>query len=76
MRGSILRNKKMWLPAFAVVLAACSATIELPQSNIQEPKSEEIQEPLSETDSSEVDVKPNVAEDPFEGVDLRFNLRY
>ncbi len=74
MLGSLLRNKKMWLPAFAVVLAACSATIELPPSSIQEPKSGEIQEPLF--DSSEVDVKPNVAEDPFEGVNLRFNLRY
>jgi len=66
----------MWLPAFAVVLAACSATVELPTSNIQEPKYDEIQEPISELDSSAVDVKPNVAEDPFEGVDLRFNLRY
>ncbi len=76
MLGSLLRNKKMWLPAFAVVLAACSATIELPPSSIQGPKSEEIQEPRSESDSSEVDVKSNVAEDPFEGVDLRFSLRY
>ena len=76
MRGSLFRNKKMWLPAFAVVLAACSATIELPTSSIREPKSEEIQEPISESDSSEVDVNPNVAIDPFEGVDLRFNLRY
>ena len=68
MRGSLLRNKKMWLPAFAVVLAACSATIELPPSSIQEP--------ISESDSSEVDVKPNLDDDPFEGVDLRFSLRY
>ena len=74
MRGSLFRNKKMWLPMFTVVLAACSATTELPTSSIREPKSEEIQEPIS--DSSEVDVKPNVAGDPFEGVDLRFNLRY
>ena len=76
MRGSILRYKEMWLPAFAVVLAACSPTIELPPSGIQQPQSEEIQEPISESDSSEVDVKPTVAEDPFEGLDIRFNLRY
>ncbi len=76
MRGSLLHNRKLWLPAFAVVLAACSATIELPQNDIRERKSEEIQEQISESDSSEVDVKTNVAEDPFEGVDIRFNLRY
>jgi hypothetical protein len=66
----------MWLPAFAVVLAACSATVELPSSAIQESQSEVIQEPKSESVPSEVDVEPNVAGDPFEGVDLRFNLRY
>jgi hypothetical protein len=66
----------MWLPAFAVVLAACSSTVELPLNEIQEPQSEEIQEPKSESIPSEVDVQTKVAGDPFEGVDLRFNLRY
>ena len=81
MRESFLQNRKMWLPAFAMVLAACSAAVELPTNGIQEPQSqgpqsEEIQQPKSESTPSEVDVQPKVAGDPFEGVDLRFNLRY
>jgi len=76
MRESLLQNRKMWLPAFAVVLAACSSTVDLPLNEIQVPQSEEIQEPKSESVPSGVNVRPKVAGDPFEGVDLRFNLRY
>jgi hypothetical protein len=66
----------MWIPAFAVVLAACSSTVELPLNEIREPQSETIQEPKSGSVPSEVDVQPEVAEDPLEGVNLRFNLSY
>ncbi len=76
MPESLLQNRKMWLPAFAVVLAACSSTVDLPLNEIQEPQSEEIQEPKSESVPSGVNVRPKVAGDPFEGVDVRFNLRY
>ena len=68
MRKSLLQNRKMWIPVFALVLAACSSTIELPQTDVQEP--------ISKSNPSEVDVQPEVADDPLEGVDLRFNLRY
>jgi hypothetical protein len=58
----------MWIPALAVLLAACSPTIELPLS--------EVQQPILESNPSEVDVRPEVADDPLEGVNLRFNLSY
>ena len=64
------RRKMLWVPAFAFVLAACSPVVtssDIPLSN--QPQSQD-QAPGAQSDAPAPDA------DPFEGVNIRFNLRY
>jgi len=64
------RRKMLWVPAFAFVLAACSPVVtlsDIPLSN--QPQSQD-QAAGAQSDAPAPDA------DPFEGINIRFNLRY
>ena len=63
-----LKRRKLWLPAFTLLLAACSSTVELPVNDLNDTRSESVP---AETERGSESV-----EDPFDGVDVRFNLSY
>ena len=74
MLESFLKHKKLWFPAFTLVIAACSSTVEVPVNDFAE-----IESAQSNSDPAEAakESEPPVpVEDPFEGVNLRFNLSY
>ena len=66
---------KLWFPAFALLLAACSTAIEVPVNEVSQPD-----ETISESAPAEPQPSPARPEpiegDPFEGRPPRFNLRY
>ena len=74
MLATFLKRRKLWLPGFVLVLAACSPTIEVAVndlSQIDDTQSESV--PAGAEGGS---VAPAPDADPFEGVNIRFNVQY